>query len=174
MNAHVNALPRSPAELNPEIPLDLAAVILRALEKKPSDRFQTAGEFGAGLESVSLAHGRQPGTSPDAADTIVAASNSTAPEIAAPSTPTPSGGRPLRNTPPSGSATSTPVSFDEAKLETMRRELSRHVGPMARVLVDRAARKATNWKQLYEALAPELPEGAERERFLASRPRSVS
>jgi hypothetical protein len=42
---------------------------------------------------------------------------------------------------------------------------------MARILVDRAARKAATWQQLYEILAPEVPAGDERKRFLATRPR---
>ena len=173
MNAHINVMPQSPTELNADIPQDLAKVILCALEKKPEDRFQTAAEFGASLETARSAHGWQHRSQLTGGETIVAQSQlRMAPEVSAPTTPTPSGGRTARTTPPSGTAATGPITFDEARLDSIKRELSKHLGPMARVVVERAARKATSWKQLYETLGAELPEGPERERFLASRPRS--
>jgi serine/threonine-protein kinase len=54
-------------------------------------------------------------------------------------------------------------------LEQVKKELAAYVGPMARILVDRASRKAMNLTQLYEALSSEVPEGSERKRFLAGR-----
>jgi len=42
---------------------------------------------------------------------------------------------------------------------------------MARVLVNRAAKKAQSWNQLYEVLALEIEEPAERKQFLSHRPR---
>jgi eukaryotic-like serine/threonine-protein kinase len=44
-NAHVKIVPTSPMVHNPKIPKALAAVVMRALEKKPADRFQNAKEF---------------------------------------------------------------------------------------------------------------------------------
>jgi hypothetical protein len=41
---------------------------------------------------------------------------------------------------------------------------------MAKLLVGRAAKKAASWKQLYDLLATEVPEGPERKRFLSKRP----
>jgi HAMP domain-containing protein len=42
-----------PAALNPEVPAAFARAILRSLERKPADRWQTASEFLHALEEVS-------------------------------------------------------------------------------------------------------------------------
>jgi beta-lactam-binding protein with PASTA domain len=47
----VSEPPVPPHQLNPEIPAHVEAVVLRALEKEPGRRFQTADEFIAGLET---------------------------------------------------------------------------------------------------------------------------
>ncbi len=44
--------PRSPAELNPEVPPALAALVLRLLAKAPEERVQTARELAQQLESL--------------------------------------------------------------------------------------------------------------------------
>jgi hypothetical protein len=64
-----------------------------------------------------------------------------------------------------------PQRFAEPQLESIKLELARHLGPVARVIVDRAAKKAANWEQLYDLLASEIPAGEERRRFQATRPR---
>jgi hypothetical protein len=60
--------------------------------------------------------------------------------------------------------------FDPQTLERVKRDLAIHIGPVAKLLVERTAKKATSWKQLYEVLGNEIPPGPDRERFLASRP----
>ena len=57
----------------------------------------------------------------------------------------------------------------EDVLRRAEKSLARAVGPMARALVRRASKNARNADELYDALAEELPEGPEREGFLASR-----
>jgi serine/threonine-protein kinase len=44
---HTEELPPNPLELRPEPSPRLAAVVLRCLEKKPRDRFESAGAVGA-------------------------------------------------------------------------------------------------------------------------------
>jgi serine/threonine protein kinase len=46
----IERLPRSPRELRPEIPRDLAAICLKCLEKQPEDRYATAAELAGDLE----------------------------------------------------------------------------------------------------------------------------
>lgn len=46
---HLERVPVAPSFVNPAIPEPLSGAILRALEKDPSRRFQTAGEFRAAL-----------------------------------------------------------------------------------------------------------------------------
>ena len=90
MRCHVNTSPRHPLELNASLPLMLCATIVKAMEKDPAARYQTAAEFAADLEDVSY----------DEAQTIAQMS------IVAPTIPsfTPSG------KPPSGSGTPRPGS----------------------------------------------------------------
>jgi hypothetical protein len=57
----------------------------------------------------------------------------------------------------------------EDVLRQAEQRLARSLGPMARPLVRRAAKTARSASELYAALAEELPEGPERDRFLASR-----
>ena len=45
--------PPDPASFNPEVPAAFARAILRSLERKPADRWQTASEFLHALEEVS-------------------------------------------------------------------------------------------------------------------------
>lgn len=47
-----------PARLNPEVPQDLSEVVLRALQRDPALRFQTAGELERALGECVLRHAR--------------------------------------------------------------------------------------------------------------------
>lgn len=57
--SHINQIPPPPRELNPDIPADLEAVILKAINKKPGKRFRDAADLIGSLERLSSA-GRQP------------------------------------------------------------------------------------------------------------------
>ena len=52
MLAHVNTPPKPPREINPEVPLELEEIILKALAKEPKRRFQSADEFRAALQGT--------------------------------------------------------------------------------------------------------------------------
>src|SRR6266853_687302 len=54
---HIADPPPAASDVNPNVPRELSDVILRCLEKQPADRFQSAGEMIAALESD-----RQPST----------------------------------------------------------------------------------------------------------------
>jgi serine/threonine-protein kinase len=55
---HVQETPVPPAQLNPDVPPDLQAVILRALAKRPEDRYATANDLRADL--LRFREGRTP------------------------------------------------------------------------------------------------------------------
>lgn len=182
MSAHLQQIPRSPEALNPEIPPVLGLAIMRALQKDPLERYQTAGEFWATLDDIRRRYdpawaARKRGTSQESTETSPASQRPDLREYVrrepyspeAPHTPTPSPAP--TPTPATGNPHPGQILFDPDKLERIKRDLAAHIGPVARLLVDRTAKKSTSWKQLYETLAKEVPEGPERERFLASRSR---
>lgn len=61
-------------------------------------------------------------------------------------------------------------SWNPAVLENARKNLAVFVGPMAKVLVNRAAKNARTLAELYEALASEIAKPSDREKFLRSQP----
>jgi eukaryotic-like serine/threonine-protein kinase len=52
MEAHISNPPPSPRAINPQVPPELEQVILKALSKNPSVRFQTATEFKQALDDI--------------------------------------------------------------------------------------------------------------------------
>jgi eukaryotic-like serine/threonine-protein kinase len=52
MDAHVSAEPVPPIRIVPELPAELSRIVLVAISKEPSRRFQTAEEFLANLQPV--------------------------------------------------------------------------------------------------------------------------
>ena len=102
---HLSEVPKPPSELRPEVPHDLDLVVLRALAKDPSERYQSAEKMDADLERVLA--GMPVGSETAEAATavlsgsgvIAAAPTSviTRPTRAAPARPAPPGG-----TPPAG------------------------------------------------------------------------
>jgi eukaryotic-like serine/threonine-protein kinase len=55
LNAQVNETPKPPAEVNPAIPQALSDIVMRAMEKDPGQRFQTAEEFRNSLKALRRA-----------------------------------------------------------------------------------------------------------------------
>jgi serine/threonine protein kinase len=55
MHGHLNHVPVPPTVVNPNVPVRISNAILRALEKDPARRFQTAEEFSGALEGDETA-----------------------------------------------------------------------------------------------------------------------
>lgn len=51
MLAHMNDLPLAPSIVNPDVPAEISEIVLTAMAKDPSARFQTAEEFRQRLET---------------------------------------------------------------------------------------------------------------------------
>lgn len=65
-------------------------------------------------------------------------------------------------------AAAPPTSWEPDQLDRIRRQLAAYIGPMARILVDRMAKRAHTPDELYALLAREIPSEPERVKFLAS------
>jgi serine/threonine protein kinase len=166
LKAHMEGRPRAVTELAPEVAPELSRIISKSLEKAPEARFQTAEEFHAALGGFAVE--RNSGSA--ATNTLGGQSVFEAPTPRTPlpidvtrkpdPTPTPA----IPHT--SGSS----QSWDPVMLETARKNLAVFVGPMAKVLVNRAAKNARSVAEFYQALASEISNPADREKFLRTRP----
>src|SRR4030095_9207016 len=127
---------------------ELSRIIEKALEKKREARFQTSDEFRFALQQLNLPKPDSDAI-PTATVAIPAFSHSPKPP----------------QTPRGGSK-----SWDEAVLETARKNLAVYIGPMARVIVGRAANRSQTVSDLYQILATEIVSLHDREKFLRSMP----
>jgi formylglycine-generating enzyme required for sulfatase activity len=57
--AHLQKAPPDPCTLNPTLESNVAAVVLKAIEKSPAERFQSAGELARALRQVAESRARQ-------------------------------------------------------------------------------------------------------------------
>lgn len=69
--------------------------------------------------------------------------------------------------PPSVAGYESILGWDPATLQAVERELAASIGPVARVLVKRAARAHATLDQLAREIAPSIPDEAARQAFLA-------
>jgi serine/threonine-protein kinase len=57
MVAHVNTIPTAPSVINPDLPVEVSEIILKAMAKDPAARFQTAEEFRGRVDQLrGVAH----------------------------------------------------------------------------------------------------------------------
>jgi serine/threonine protein kinase len=171
MNAQLTVMPVEPAAVNPSVPRWLSAAIMRALAKEPDQRFQSAATLKAALiddDNTRVALDPRP-FMPSVA----------APPVAGPPVPGPAGTAPPATPPPVTAPTVTsptvsalhgapqPGVFEPATIDRLAQALAPYLGPIAKVLVTRAARRARTANELQEALAAEITSPEDRRRFLA-------
>lgn len=143
------------------------AVVARALAKAPADRYASAGAFRAAI----LAEYAQPLASALSETTIIttiARPIAVDPSLSAPSAPRgapaatlgggSAGSAPATSTPP-------PTGWSATVLAGVEVELARFIGPVAKVLVKRAAREHKQLDVLVGALAQSLERPGDRQAF---------
>ncbi|MEP6942346.1 MAG: serine/threonine-protein kinase [Betaproteobacteria bacterium] len=118
------------------------AVVATALEKNPESRFQNARAFNRALRQ--------------ACDALVADDSIGATEINLAA---------VRMGPPPAS-----VEWDETVLRTVERQLAHYLGPMAKVMLRKAASQTRDVSQLYAMLAESISDSAGRQRFIDNTP----
>ncbi len=138
--------PTPPASVNEAVPRACDDMVARALAKKAERRYASAAEFAAAIHAAHVTT-FQVAPSRAISDETVQMTRQVrdlrAARGAQTGTPTPpsQGSRP---------------SWAEDTLRTVERELAKHIGPVARVLVRKAAEKATDRHSLYLMLADNL------------------
>ncbi len=160
----VNELPEPPSMVEgADRPGWFDAIVARALAKRAEDRYPDAEAFlralydGAGQsiddtaweKTVMMAPPR-PARPPLSPPTFAPPSVGSAPSL---------GSSPSAGTPP-------PTHWDKSLLTQAEQTLARHVGPLASVLVRRAARECTDLNALYAKLAEQVTDPRARDAFL--------
>jgi serine/threonine-protein kinase len=151
--SHLNADPVDPFTINPNIPVRLSKIVMKSLAKSPESRFQTAREFLDALTSLptgetkTLSIATLPTTTPGQAFYL--------------QTPQQEGARP--------SASPERKAIEISVLDSVIRDLAFHVGPIAKVIVNRAAKQASTLDDLFAVLSNEISTENKRQDFLATR-----
>jgi serine/threonine-protein kinase len=173
--------PALPSEADPgRCTTQFDAVAMKALAKKPEERYQNGHAF---RDAILAAHAA-PVSAAVSEETIInevirpsgqldSSLPSQPPHASSPpsqSHPTPS--LPSGSTPdPSNPAAKTipPPGWDPAVLRQIEQQLARLLGPVAKVMVRRDATATTDVSRLYRMLAEKLTKPEERSAFLAGR-----
>jgi len=141
--AHLHETPRPPSEVNARVSAGLEQLILKALAKNPAERFQTAAQFLAALKTVEI-------------DAIGLNETATVAVSNVPSSPEPE------------RASAQTSSHSAEDLDRVSKELATYIGPIAPILVRRAAADSPSLSDLYQTVAREISSASKREQFLAS------
>jgi len=157
---HLQHAPKAPDTLNPKIPAAISAAVLRALEKDPRARWQTAQEFLAALDADALRATAVGDVSQVRVQPAPVGSDSPMPRSPLLGSPMPARASEQK---PGASGTHRPESLSE-----ITKQLAAHVGPIASVLVRRASSSSTNLRELVDAVAREIDSPAARQSFLTS------
>ena len=152
-----------PSELDPErVSSRYDTVVGKAMAKKPDERFQTTQKFRAALLDAYAA----PVAPTVSEETVITEIIPTTVRIEPTSPSQPAAAEP---TPTPARTTEPPPGWDLVLLKAIEDHLARFVGPVAKVVVRRAARRTLDVDELYTALAETLGGPEERKSFLATR-----
>jgi serine/threonine-protein kinase len=141
------------------------AVVARAIEKKPAKRFQNANEFRSALLDAYAA----PVSPTVSEETIITEIVPTTIRIEPTSPSHASQPRTDGSTPSGAKTTQPPPGWDPEVLKTIEGHLARFVGPVAKVMLKRAALQSTDVDSVYGILGEQLSGAEEQKAFLATR-----
>jgi serine/threonine-protein kinase len=135
---------RDVMELNRQVSASLQVVIRRALARNPGERFQTAREFAAALaQAVPDAVARDNTTGADQPTVLLTPANV-----------------------PAAPQTDSRPFWEPGILREAEEQLTLYVGPVAKIMVKKAAQQATDIEDLYQILAQKIATGPEKTLFL--------
>lgn len=162
MTGHLQQIPKWPSDVNPAIPYSLSVTLLKAMAKDPGERFQNAAEFLNALTHISM----------DEAATLQTLAIDPGPRGTASDPARPPAASPFGKA-SSGSPKPSMGRFDPAVLDSVSKELAAFIGPIAKVVVRRAAERCASVEDLYGAVAVEIDSEKDRSSFLARKKRRV-
>ncbi|MFL9931792.1 serine/threonine-protein kinase [Paraburkholderia sp. RL18-103-BIB-C] len=149
MQKILNDTPPAPSALAPEVPGYIDAMLMKALSKRPQDRFPSAREWRDKLLAELAADNE------DAERTMLAFPSPAATLDAAPATSASS----------TSSTSSVSRNWPPELIAQLEERLASHVGPVATLLLRRASASATDVNALRERLTAYLPDDTARRDF---------
>ncbi|KQP35417.1 serine/threonine-protein kinase [Pseudorhodoferax sp. Leaf274] len=134
-------------------------IVARAMAKSPADRFGSAKDMRQALL--------------DAASAAAAAASSDATVIVAPEHWARAVATAVREPRPADGTsrpahTAAPGAWDADQLSRVERALASHIGPLAKIMVRRAAGSCSDVTSLAEAVSAHIPEAAQRQKFISA------
>ena len=138
--------PDPPSVMVPSLPGVFDGVVARALQKRADDRFPTAREFAAAL--LAAFQGKSKHAMAQRGDTAAERTLSSADAARAP--------------PPRAELTLPPETIAEVE-----RSLSRHIGPLAKILINQARGQSATPEEFFRILAENIEDSDERHAFLS-------
>jgi serine/threonine protein kinase len=160
MTGHLREQPKWPGDINPHIPYGLSSTLMKAMAKEPARRFQNATDFLDALTHISLDEAATLHTLAIQPGSWNSPSDSARPPSGSP------GGKAGSNTPRPSRST-----LDPSVLDSVSRELATFIGPIAKVVVKRAAERCSSVDDLYSAVAVEIDSEKDRSSFMARKQR---
>jgi serine/threonine-protein kinase len=157
MAAHLQEAPKWPGDIDPEIPAALSHALMKALAKDPAQRFQSAAEFLEALNHLSLEERATLHTLSIAPSDLASRGSL---------------GTPRSHVTPAGSGTKAVLpatTLDAAVLDSVVRQLATYIGPIAKVVVKRAAQGCASVDDLYSTVSKEIDSEKDRSRFLSAK-----
>jgi serine/threonine-protein kinase len=148
ISAHLLEIPKSPSEWNRRVPVGLSRIVLRALKKEPSDRFQSADDFLRALEAINAEDRETTLVEP-----VQSRENNAMGKM-------------------DGAAGGSPIAASE--IEQAGSTLALYIGPIAQIIVRRAVGNSRSLAELYRCVSEEISSASGREQFLASMPRHAA
>jgi serine/threonine protein kinase len=200
MNAHLHETPASPGAIVPSLPPAVSTVVLKSLAKPPGDRYQSAMEFQSawreaffgGVENAVTEILTQPlPPPPRIQQQDLARIESGLTRVLGPIAKSMVAKAAARHQTVEALSLELAAQIqheadrmaflrscaveqiDEKTLEAARKALAVSLGPIAAMLVSRAAKRVHSMDELRDALAAELAEEKERKAFLAAFARSM-
>ncbi len=146
-----SAIPEYPSTLNPRIPQSFDRPVLKALEKNPQKRHESATVFAASLANAIA--NSQSSLSDPASQTDTKSANSTTATTKL-MQPTVVNQKPRTND-----------SLSLQSLQAVENHLAEFVGPMAKMIVKRASREVHTIAELYQHLSKYIPDPEESKEF---------
>ena len=146
--------PAKPSTLNPALPPGFDGVLMRALAKKADDRFQNAREFQVAL--VQALQGKAVSGTASVRQRADPDRTLTHAEVE----------RHATRGAMSAAKRAPALSLTPEALAEIERSLSRHVGPLAKVLIKQSQGEAASMEDFFRALADNIPDADEQAAFM--------